>query len=126
MSEDRHKRLARILGLIYHDDEEEGEEEVSEEREEVEREYIKLEELSTPAQAKIGDITLIIREVHKLNFPFGTQYIVTCQIQDGNWLSHSFQLYVKDANELREQVKTEVQRYLIHKTELGEEVARRV
>lgn len=121
--EDRYERLARILGLVSF----KPKKEAKEEEETVEEgELISLDELVTPAQAKIGDIILVIREIHKVKFPFRTEYIVTCQIKDANWLSHAFQLYVKNAEELREKVKVEIQRYLQHKVELGVEVARRI
>jgi len=123
--EDRHQRLARILGLYtYKPESTEGEGQQQEEGEA--EELINLEDLQTPSRAMINDIELIIREIHKIRFPFGTQYIVTCQIKDGNWLSHSFQVYCKDSKDFREKVIKDIELYLQHKLQMGEEVARKV
>jgi len=126
MVEDRHRWLARVLGIPEPAsvEEEEEEEEREEEKEKEEAEEFSLDELITPAQVQVEGLTLILVEVKKHKFPWGTTYRVCCKLKDGKWVSKSFSLFVKNAEELKEQVKREIATYLTLKNQLGEEVVK--
>lgn len=87
---------------------------------------LNLDELRTPAQANVEGITLIIREVHKVDTPWDKSYIVACQIKDGNWISHIFHLYPKNTEEFIRMVKEEIKNYKRAEVYVGTEVIRKV
>ncbi len=87
---------------------------------------MKLDELELPAIAKEKGIEVIIREVHKVDTPWDKSYIVACQIKDGDWISHIFHLYPKNAEEFKMMIKNEIANYLKGKRYVGEEVIRKV
>ena len=122
--EDRYKRLARIMGLVSYrpKPKETGEKPQDKTMQKTEEKYINLDELTTPTSAKIGKMKVSIIEIHKLNLPFKKEYIVALSLIDGNWKSPIFHLHVKNAKDLIEKIKTEIERYLILKHTVGREV----
>jgi hypothetical protein len=72
---------------------------------------VALESIPPAAAATVGPYTLYVIEVHRLNLPWGREYIVACRLRDGDYLSPVFHVYCKDAEEFKKKVSEEVKRY---------------
>ena len=72
---------------------------------------IQLESIPPMTQATIGKYVIVIVEVHKVNLPWGTQYIVACRLKDGNYTSPVFHVYCTDATDFQMKVAEEIKRY---------------
>jgi len=78
------------------------------ERGEGEGAKIQLENIPPATACTVGNYTLIIVEVHRLNLPWGKEYIVACRLKDGDYLSPVFHVYCRDADDFRSKVTEEV------------------
>jgi hypothetical protein len=74
-------------------------------------EKVPLESIPPMTQVSVGKYTLIIIEVHKLNPPWGPEYIVACRLKDGDYVSPLFHVYCRDANDFKVKVAEEIRRY---------------
>lgn len=75
---------------------------------------------------EIQGVRIIIREVHRVDLPWGRHYIASCQIVDGDYVSHVFQVPFRDAEELRKNLERDILLYLRTKRVLGDRVAKKV
>jgi len=82
-----------------------------ESKEKGEEAKIRLEDIPPMTQSTIGKYVLVIVEVHKLNLPWGTQYIVACRLKDGNYTSPIFHVYCTDAADFQVKIAEEIKRY---------------
>jgi hypothetical protein len=78
-------------------------------------EKVPLESIPSMTQVVVGRYTLIIVEVHKLNPPWGPEYIVACRLRDGDYLSPLFHVYCRDAGDFKAKVAEEIKRYEVAK-----------
>lgn len=74
--------------------------------------------------ADVGQIRVIIREIHRADVPGNPHYIASVQLVDGDWVSRVFPVDFKNLDELRRKIALEIQLYLSAKQLYGERVAR--
>mgnify|MGYP000386111748 CR=1 FL=1 len=96
-------------------EEEEPESEGEREEEHTTEPTINIEDLSSGQQFRVQGITIRIIEVHKLQFPWKTEYSVGVRLRDGKYESQTFNVTCKDAKDFAEKIKEEVSRYLLLK-----------
>jgi len=87
---------------------------------------IELDDLKLPAQFRVGNYVVILREKHKAVFPWGTSYIVACQLKDGDWTSHVFHVYCDNVDDFKQKILNDIKLYEAGKAMVGEEVIRKV
>lgn len=100
--------IAKISKLLPPKEEEGGEEREGET--EVKREFLKLEEIQTPSEGKIGEYIVTIVEVHKINVPWNPHYLVAVRVRKGDWQSPLFHVPCKDTKEFYEKIREELRR----------------
>jgi hypothetical protein len=72
---------------------------------------ISLEDIPPNTAATVGNYTIVIIEVHKLELPWSKEYIVACRLKDGDYTSPLFHVYCKDADDFKAKVAEEIRRY---------------
>jgi hypothetical protein len=72
---------------------------------------INLEDIPPNTAATVGSYTIVIIEVHKLDLPWGKEYIVACRLKDGDYTSPIFHVYCRDADDFKLKVAEEIRRY---------------
>lgn len=102
------KRITPTLKipLVPSPEKEEGSEQGTEKRSRVE-----LSEIPPGARAQVKNYVVEVVEVHKVTFPWKTQYIVTCRLHDSGKVLGPFQVYADDADDFKRKLLRDIEMY---------------
>ena len=72
---------------------------------------VELSEIPPGARAQVKNYVVEIVEVHKVTFPWKTQYIVTCRLHDSGRVLGPFQVYADNAEDFKQKLLRDIEMY---------------
>jgi hypothetical protein len=72
---------------------------------------IELNEIPSGTKAQVKNYIVEIVEVHKVTFPWKTQYIVTCRLHDSGKVLGPFQVYADNTEDFKNKLLSDIEMY---------------
>jgi hypothetical protein len=72
---------------------------------------IELSEIPSGTKAQVKNYIVEIVEVHKVTFPWKTQYIVTCRLHDSGKVLGPFQVYADNTEDFKNKLLSDIEMY---------------
>jgi hypothetical protein len=72
---------------------------------------VELSAIPRGARAQVKNYVVEVVEVHKVTFPWKTQYIVTCRLHDSGKVLGPFQVYADDADDFKRKLLRDIEMY---------------
>jgi hypothetical protein len=73
--------------------------------------HVELSEIPPGTRAQVKNYIVEIVEVHKVKFPWKTQYIVTCRLHDSGRVLGPFQVYADNTEDFKNKLLGDIEIY---------------